>query len=194
MLTIVALIQAIENDEERAKVEQIFHCHYKYMLSMSMSILNNHHDAEDAVQEAFCRICKNVQVFLNLNSDETAALLTVYTKNAAINIYNRNKKQREIFELSGDIENRQAYRSTDPETPQAFVINNETIHLIHDAINQLDDKYRDVIILKYYYHMRNAEIADALQIEPGTVNVHVLRAKKELKEILGEEGYERITY
>ena len=64
---------------------------------------------------------------------------------------------------------------------------------MRNGINQLDDKYRDVIILKYYYHMKNVEIAEVLKIEPGTVNTHVARAKKKLREILDKVGYERIT-
>lgn len=42
MLMILEIIQAIENDDERAKVEQIFHQHYKHMMAKSMSILNNY--------------------------------------------------------------------------------------------------------------------------------------------------------
>ena len=59
MLMILEIIQAIENDDERAKVEQIFHQHYKHMMAKSMSILNNYHDAQDAVQETFRCISEN---------------------------------------------------------------------------------------------------------------------------------------
>lgn len=194
MLMILEIIQAIENDDERAKVEQIFHQHYKHMMAKSMSILNNYHDAQDAVQETFRCISENVKAFMNLDSDETAALVSVYTRNVAINMYNRNKRQQELFDMGGEAENRQAYGDSEQGNPQALIVNDEIIAIVRNGINQLDDKYRDVIILKYYYHMKNVEIAEVLKIEPGTVNTHVARAKKKLREILGEEGYERITY
>lgn len=164
------------------------------MMAKSMSILNNYHDAQDAVQETFRCISENVKAFMNLDSDETAALVSVYTRNVAINMYNRNKRQQELFDMGGEAENRQAYGDSEQGNPQALIVNDETIAIVRNGINQLDDKYRDVIILKYYYHMKNVEIAEVLKIEPGTVNTHVARAKKKLREILGEEGYERITY
>ena len=50
-----------------------------------------------------------------------------------------------------------------------------------------------VILLKYFYHKRNIDIADILGIEGSQVNGRLFRAKKMLREILGEEAYERIT-
>ena len=79
------------------------------------------------------------------------------------------------------------------EDVEEIIINKETVELVHKAINQLDDMYRDVILLKYFYHKRNIDIADILGIEGSQVNGRLFRAKKMLREILGEEAYERIT-
>ncbi len=194
MLMILELIQAIESDDEREVVERIFHRYYKFMMAKAEGILNNHHDAEDAVMEAFRHITENVKTFMSLDRDETAALVSVYTRNVAINLYKRKKKQREIFDMSGDTEAYQACGDPRQGNPQALIISDETVDLVHAAVNQLDDKYREVIILKYFYHMKNVEIADVLKLEQNTVNSHIFRARKMLKEIMGEEGYERITY
>ena len=194
MLMILQIIQTIENDDERDKVEQLCNQYYKYMMAKAMSILNHYHDAQDAVQETFRCISENVKPFMNLDSDETAALLSIYTRNVAINMYNRKKRQQEIFDMGGEIENLQAYGDPIQDNPQAAVVQAETVELLRKAIDQLDNIYRDVIILKYYYRMRNIEIAETLNIQRGTVNTRISRAMKKLKEILGEEGYERITY
>ncbi len=194
MLMILELIQTIESDDEREVVERIFYRYYKFMMVKANGILHNHHDAEDAVMEAFRRISENVKLFMNLDRDETAALVSIYTRNIAINIYNRKKKQQEIFDMSGEIENCQACGDPLQENPQAIVINDETIDLVRVAINQLKGKYREIIILKYFYHMKNVEIAEVLRLEVNTVNSHIFRAKNRLKELIGEEGYERITH
>ena len=193
MVMILALIQTIESDDERAVVERIFHQYYKFMMAKANGILNNYHDAEDAVMETFRSITENVKLFMNLDRDETAALVSICTKNVAINMYRRKKKQQEIFDLSEDIEDLRA--CGDPsQDPQALIINDETIGLVQDAVDRLEDRYKDVIVLKYYYHMRNVEIANVLRLEQNTVNSHIFRAKNKLKEIIGAEGYERITY
>lgn len=65
--------------------------------------------------------------------------------------------------------------------------------MVRNAINQLDDMYRDIVLMKYFYHKRNLDIAEILGIESSQVNGRLFRAKKMLREILGEEAYERIT-
>lgn len=47
--------------------------------------------------------------------------------------------------------------------------------------------------MKYYYHMRNVDITQVLNIDSNKVNGRIFRAKQKLKEILGTEAYERIT-
>lgn len=194
MLMILELIQTIENDDEREVVERIFHQYYKYMMARAQSILNNHHDAEDAVMETFCRISENVKQFVHLEKTETAALVSIYTRNVAINLYNRKKKQREIFDMSGEIESCQACGDPMSGNPQALIVDDETVDIVYNALDRLEAKYRDAIVLKYYYHLKNVEIANILGLDVNTVNSHIFRAKSKLREILGEEGYERITY
>lgn len=76
---------------------------------------------------------------------------------------------------------------------QRIVIDNETTKIISEAVDKLDDMYRDLIIMKYYYHMRNVDIAQILNIDSNKINSRIFRAKQKLKEILGTEVYERIT-
>ena len=76
---------------------------------------------------------------------------------------------------------------------QRIVIDNETTEIVSEAVDKLDDMYRDPIIMKYYYHMRNVDIAQVLNIDSNKVNGRIFRAKQKLKEILGTEAYERIT-
>jgi RNA polymerase sigma factor (sigma-70 family) len=45
-------------------------------------------------------------------------------------------------------------------------------------IADLDDIYRDVLILQYRYHMKNKEIAEILKISENTVGVRLYRAKQ----------------
>ena len=194
MLMLLEIIQSIETDEERELAERIFNQYYKHMVAKANSILNNHHDAEDAVMEAFRRIFENLEQFMNLDSNGTAALVWTYTKNTANNMYRRKKKQFEIFDMDCDVDSCEI--SADPAfgDPQTLIVTDETIDLVRAAIDRLDDKYREVILLKYYYHMKNKEIAQTLQIESSLVNTRIHHAKKKIKEILGEEGHERITY
>ena len=194
MLMILEIIQAIENDEEREKVEMLFHQYYKFMMARAKKILHNHHDAEDAVMETFRCISENVKIFMNLNPNETAALISICTRNMALNMYKHKQRQQGIMDISENMDNYQSCGACVEETPQSLVVNDETVSIVHDAIRQLDEIYRDVIVLKYFYHLKNVDISHVLRMEQNTVNSHIFRAKQKLKDIIGEEGYERIAY
>ena len=56
-----------------------------------------------------------------------------------------------------------------------------------DAVRQLSEPLQAVVVLRYYSEMSIAEIADTLQIRPGTVKSRLFSATAKLKEILPEE-------
>lgn len=190
---IITYIQTIEDNSKRRIVEDIYDLYYKNMIACAHNILKNSHDAQDAVQEAFFNIVATYELFENATAHTTAALVHIYTKHAAINIYNRNKRHSKIILLSDNIEELTKDIPAEDADVERITINEETVSLVSHAIDQLDVLYRDLIIMKYFYHMRNIDIALVLKIDSNTVNGRIFRAKQKLKELLGVEAYERIT-
>ncbi len=56
--------------------------------------------------------------------------------------------------------------------------------MIQEALSSLDQKYKDIIELRFYEEKSYEEIADILRIPPGTVAIRLSRVKKILKELL----------
>lgn len=186
------ILMSIEDEKQRSDVEQIWNLYGKIMLAKAYGILGNMQDAEDAVQEAFLRISKNAENFSEPKSPDTIALVSIYTRNVAINLYRRNKKRNELFGNDGDLDNVISAAAESEDIAQ-LIVNDETVEIVRRAINMLDEPYKDVILLKYYYHKKNIEIAEVLGVDANTVNGRVFRAKKKLKELIGEEGYARLS-
>lgn len=186
------ILMSIEDEKQRSDVEQIWNLYGKIMLAKAYGILGNMQDAEDAVQEAFLRISKNAEDFSEPKSPDTIALVSIYTRNVAINMYRRNKKRNELFGSDGDVDN-VIDAAAESEDIAQLIVNDETVEIVRRAINMLDEPYKDVILLKYYYHKKNIEIAEVLGVDSNTVNGRVFRAKKKLKELIGEEGYARLS-
>ena len=182
---ILAYIQSIEDDNKRRIVEDIYDLYYKHMTACALDILRNYHDSQDAVQDAFYNITATYELFADAAAPATAALVHIYVRNAAINIYNKNKRHSKVVMLCDIVD--------EDADVQRIVIDNETTEIVSEAVDKLDDMYRDLIIMKYYYHMRNVDIAQVLNIDSNKVNGRIFRAKQKLKEILGTEAYERIT-
>lgn len=190
---ILTYIQSIEDEDKRRIVEDIYDRYYKNMTACAMKILNNYHDSQDAVQEAFYNITATYEHFENSPSNETAALVYIYAKNAAINIYNKNRRRSKTVTFYDDMEDSLDGIADEDSDVQRIVIDRETTEMLSKAIDKLEDMYRDPIIMKYYYHMKNIDIARVLKIDSNKVNGRMFRAKQKLREILGAEVYERIT-
>ena len=56
---------------------------------------------------------------------------------------------------------------------------------LYNALDNLSDKYKTVIILKYMKQMKTKEIADVLNMNINTVKVRVKRGVDKLKSIMG---------
>lgn len=61
---------------------------------------------------------------------------------------------------------------------------------IHYAINRLPKKYKDVIILKYFYELSVSEIASKQHLPENTVKSYLARARSRLRKLLKEDYFE----
>ncbi len=173
--------------DQRRVLTRIYQTHYEPMLVRAYAILQNRQDAEDAVQEAFFGVCQHAAQFAGLDEQEIAPLLYTCVRNAAINIYRRKKRRLALISDADDLD--QNICSYD-DVPEVILGQKERATTLREAVEQLEPMYRQVIVLKYYGHKSNSEIALALGIERNTVNGRIFRAKKILRNILENKGKE----
>ncbi len=186
-------VYSLEDEEKRRIVERIYDLYYKRMYVLANCILKNEHDALDAVQDAFYNITATYKRFQSLKDYQAAALVCIYTRNAALNIYNSTKRRAKFIEYFDGFRE-DVLNTEDPDADVAKLFANDELSLLlSDAIDQLDDMYRDIVVLKYYYSLKNTEIARVVHVNVGKVNSRLFRAKGKLKKILGDDVYERIT-
>ena len=78
------------------------------------------------------------------------------------------------------------------ELPETIEDSHEEISLeekydINTAVTRLSEKYRTVIILKYFNEFSVKEIADIMGAPEGSVKAYLSRARDELRRILKED-------
>jgi RNA polymerase sigma-70 factor (ECF subfamily) len=76
--------------------------------------------------------------------------------------------------------------ATDPDEAQGLVDERERARLAR-ALNQLDRRQRDVLLLHCWADLSHAEIAVALGIPPGTVASRLSRARQRVRAALEDE-------
>ena len=164
-------------------LEQLYH-QYKYlMFRVSFSILNDSSLAEDAIHAAFLKLFNKSFVIDDINSKKTKAFMIIVVRNVAIDIYNKVNKQNNKCLDSDTMD----IADSSP-MPIGFIINQDSIDLIKNKLREMDSKYADVIVLKYFYDYSYAEISSLLSISEQTVRVRMHRAKKILASQLNGSG------
>lgn len=140
----------------------------------------NSEDAEDILQDLFLKVYLNLNDF---NSDlKFSSWIYRIAHNEVISHFRKRQARPEAHSLPIDtvglhlLANDLALDSLMNE-----VLRNNAIT---EAINRLDPKYREIIILKFFEEKNYNEISDILKKPLGTVASLLNRAKKALKEAL----------
>ena len=136
--------------------------------------LRDRSQAEDAVQETFLKVYRNLDTFRGECSEKTWIL-----KIAMRTCYDMNRSGWARFF------NR---RVTPDMLPEAAVPFEEKDDALAKAVIRLPVRLREVILLHYYQGLNVSEVAEALGIAQSSVSGRLKRGRKALKEML--EGRE----
>ena len=166
------------------KEEQIIEMFMKYsdeILRLCLLYLKDYHLAEDALQETFMRITKNISGFRGQSSEKT------WVVRIAINVCKTILAKRqgaEIVNFAG--EEWEHFSLVEQGTDDLERILQRSV--VSQGVMQLEEKYREVIILYFYQELKLREIAK-ITGQPMTTAAYRLRqGKKLLKQILEEGG------
>ena len=85
----------VETEEEKDLVTELYNTYKQILFNVSMSILHNTADAEDAVQETFVRIISNLSKIDCANEKRSNAYIFVVTRNICYDIL--RKKHKVVF-------------------------------------------------------------------------------------------------
>ncbi len=133
--------------------------------------------AEDVAQETFIR------AFLKLNSFDAQRPLRPWLLQIAKNLA-RNKR-RSIGRYWSAIQRFLHYNQPDLSTEPDFV--QADSELLWAAVRQLKPAAQEVVYLRYFMALSEAETAVTLDIPPGTVKSRLHRALKKLRQLIEEE-------
>jgi RNA polymerase sigma-70 factor (ECF subfamily) len=180
---LLALFLTIEDNAARGKAERLY-LKYRYlMFSEANKILSDTFLAEDAVQQAFEKIIKNLHKIDEENVPATRSFLVIICRNVSINIYNSKQYLNKNSDHIDDMEIESSEMS-----PEDLAIDNIGVERIADAIKKLPEIYRDVLLFKHFYKYSREEIAKTLDVSFETVKKRLQRAKKMLAISLDKGG------
>jgi len=158
------------------QIEVLFRRHYQDLTRYAHSIIKEQRSAEDVVQQLFVKLWEK-RDDLSIRSDVKSYLYRA-TYNASINVWKRRKRQETEGEVSGVLP--AAERSSD------LVLSKELEDRIEMALQTLPEKCQEVFRLSRFNELSYKEIADELKISTKTVENHMGKALKLMRQELSD--------
>ena len=175
-----ALIERCRRGSRRA-FEPIVEKYMKDAYFIALGLVGNHEDALDLSQEAFFRAYNNIKT-LNTKWGFFPWFYQILRNLCFSHLRKRKVRSGPSFDQL--TENEAVAFASDCPAPEAPSEQKETQQQVWQAVNQLDEKHREVIVLRHFRNMSYEQMAKALFCNKGTVTSRLYYARKMLKEIL----------
>lgn len=148
-------------------------------------MLGDAHRGEDLAQDTFARL------FAKRKDYQPTGRFSTYLWRMALNIcYDELRRVRRRpespleVEESGDFEDGGSSFTTVEPGADAMLVQRERGETVRQAVMQLSETYRSVVILRHYENLKFREIAEVLGIPEGTVKSRMAEALTQLHRIL----------
>ena len=153
-------------------VEELYAAHYRRLVRLSVLLVRDVETAEEVVQDSFVAMHGKWRTLRD--PDKGLA----YLRQTVVN------RSRSVLRHRGV----QA-RYTPPVPPDQLGADEDALLLerrahVLGAIRELPDRQREVLALRYYLDLSEAEIADTLGISRGAVKSHASRGVSALRHLL----------
>jgi RNA polymerase sigma-70 factor (sigma-E family) len=164
---------------QASEVAELFDAHYLALRRLAFVMLGDHAVAEEAVQDAFVKVCSRFALF------QRAENLPAYLRQVVVNECRSRLRRLQVERKINVLVRGEPERSTwDAASSDADLD-------LWRAVQTLPERMRASVVLRYLEDLPEAEIASLLDCSIGTVKSQLSRARDRLAEALKPEGGER---
>ena len=161
--------------------------HQTMVYNLALRMVGNPEDAADLTQEAFLSAWRSLASFQGQAAFST--WLYRLTSNACIDFLRREKRRGAVSLTSEDEEDEhQLEVSDDRYSPERELEKKEARRAVEEGLAALSPEHRQVLLLRELEGLSYTEIAQALELEEGTVKSRIARARLALKDFLQKDG------
>ena len=187
MIDILLAIEAIEDEQEREFIGELFDRYSKRVKALAWGILGNEEDAEDAMGTTFYKVIKYKNKFIGINENMIKGRLKLITQCTCYDMLDK-KNGLSVTSISNAVEDDEG-TVNDLEIPDDFdiledIVRRESIEVVMKGLDSLKTPDREIVILRYFDELSNLEIADLLSMNASTVGTNLQRSLAKLKKEL----------
>ncbi len=143
--------------------------------ALAIQLLGRHADAADVVQESLRKLLHSGQY--DARRGNARAWFLKVVRNGALDALRRRKPHDAdaVAELADAA-----------PTPDEAAARGELTQIIRRELDALPEEQREIILLRDFHDLSYGEIADVLELAPGTVMSRLHRARQALRERMGK--------
>jgi len=156
-----------------AAVEELYASHYRRLVRLSVLLVRDQESAEEVVQDSFVAMHGRWRSLRDPEKGLAYLRQTVVNKSRSV-LRRRSVAARHVPAMIPD------HRGADHDA-----VESERRTQVLDALRALPERQREVLTLRYYLDLSEAQIAEALGISRGAVKSHAFRGAAALRPLLG---------
>ena len=171
---------------------EIVSLYWDRIFARAFQLLKNREDAEEVTQDTFIRAQKGLENFRG-DSAFSTWLFQIAT-NLAHNRYWYwwRRKRGASFSLDQSLTEESDSTLADilpaeGEDPSEATLTQEFVDRVSSCMQDLNEKHREILILRNVHNLSYEEIAEELRISVGTVKSRIARARESLREQMGSD-------
>ncbi len=172
---VLAWVEAAQRGDQTA-FSELVRLFSRDVYGKAFSILRNHQDADDVVQETFIRVFRALPGF-RFESSFRTWLITIATRQA-LNFRERMAREHESLDGPEDALDHPALRVE--ENQVAAFQDQEARRLLHEALPKLPRRQKEALTLKLQHDWKYEQIAAQMGTSVGSVKAHIFHAIQNL--------------
>jgi len=173
----------VTDRKKRAQFERLLMPHLDAAYNFARWFMRHPQDAEDMVQEAYLKAYRSFNLFKGGN---VKAWLFTILRNTCLTLLARQNKSRKVIDFN-DAAQRHGLDHPGPEVKTLMRAADMEFsaeadkNRIHQALLDLPEHYRIVLVLREFEDLGYRQIAEILDVPVGTVMSRLSRARSLLK-------------
>jgi RNA polymerase sigma-70 factor (ECF subfamily) len=146
---------------------------------LALSIVGDPAEANEITQETFIAALRSLSSYQEKQSFK-AWLYTIALNHSR----NHLRKHKVLERLRTTLTGIFRIETEKQVSPEETVIQSEKEAQIWNSLNQLDERHRTVVVLRYFHELSVTEISEILSVNEGTIHSRLHSAREKLRDAL----------
>lgn len=169
--------QCLAGDENA--IEMLVRQHETAVFRLALSIVGDTAEANEITQETFISALRALASYREEKSFK-AWLYTIALNHSRSHL----RKRKSLARLSNILKSVLHIESQKQVLPEDAIVQNESEAMLWNTLNQLDERFRTVVVLRYFHELSIAEISEILSVNEGTIHSRLHSAREKLRDAL----------